>query len=164
MGVQERIRRYKTTGAAADLVRVEVLVPAEGRDRILETARDLREEHRRAKAIRSVNAEAVNDRAKLMIHRLVARRLPTEPGIVEKAREVVSRAKAVGAPYEFLDEWRDLLSLDPAELRRTITSRSERMIRLRLSSPFALLADVKDPELCRRIWRKAREGLARRGD
>ncbi len=160
MGVRERIRRYRTIGSAADLVRVEVLVPAEGRDRILKTARELRDDHRRAKAIRSVNAEAVNDRAKLMIHRLLARRLPTEPEIVEKAREAVSRAKAAGAPYGFLEEWQDLLSCDPAELRRAITSRSDRMTRLRISSPFALLADVKDPELRRRIWRKAREGLA----
>ena len=160
MGVHERIRRYRTTGAAADLVRVEVLVPADGRERVLSLAQRLRDEHRREKAIRSVNAEAVNDRAKRMIHRLLARRMASDPGIVERARETVARARAAGEPYEHLGEWQDLLSRDPAEIRRTITMRSARMTRLRISSPLALAAAVEAPDLRRRIWRKAREGLA----
>lgn len=163
MSVRERIRRYRTTGAAADLVRVEILVPADGRERVLALARELREEHRRARAIRSVNAEAVNDRAKLIIHRLVARRMGSDRGIIDRAREAVSRVRLAGGQYEYLGEWQDLLSRHPTELRRIITIRTERMYRLRISSPFALLADVKDPELRRRIWRKARKGLASRG-
>ena len=110
MGIRERIQRYRDSGAAADLVRVEVLVPPDTRDQVLSLAERLRDEHRRAKAIRSVNAERVNDRAKLMIHRLLAHRIVSDPGIVDQARDMVSRARAAGESYEYLDEWRDVVS------------------------------------------------------
>lgn len=45
-----RQERYKTTGGAADLVKVETLVPAACRGQILELASKLREEHRQRKA------------------------------------------------------------------------------------------------------------------
>lgn len=162
MGTRERIRRYKTTGAAAGLARVEVLVPPGSRDQILSLAQRLRNEHRRRKMARAVNAERVNDRAKLMIHRLVARRMASDPGLVERARAALSRAPAVGEPYEHIAEWEDLLARDASELRRIVCARSDRMDRLRASSPFAPVAGVEDPELRRRIWRKARLGLVRR--
>ena len=163
MGIRERIQRYRDSGAAADLVRVEVLVPPDTRDQVLSLAERLRDEHRRTKAIRSVNAERVNDRAKLMIHRLLAHRIVSDPGIVDQARDMVSRARAAGESYEYLDEWRDVLSRNPTDIRRIITERSDKMYRLRVSSPFALLAGVEDPDLRRRIWRKARQGLAWHG-
>ncbi len=162
MSVRERIQRYRQTGAAAGLVRVEVLVPPESRDQILTLAARLRGEHRLSKARRRVNAERVNDRAKLMIHRLLARRIASNPGIVDQARTMVSRARAEGATDKNLDEWQELLARDPVEVRRILTERSDRMDRLRISSPLALLAGVEDPQLRRRIWRKARQGIALR--
>lgn len=50
MSMRQRQDRYKTTGGAADLVKVETLVPAANRARILELAKKLREEHRCRKA------------------------------------------------------------------------------------------------------------------
>jgi len=47
---KDRIKRYKTEGGAADLVRVEVLVPPQGRDAIVKKAAELRAAHRRAKS------------------------------------------------------------------------------------------------------------------
>lgn len=159
MGIHERIHRYRTTGGGGDLTRVEVLVPAAARDEVLALARRLRREHRLAKAARSVNAERVNDRAKRLIHRLIARRMATDDGIIAQARAALSRERAEGKHYGYMDEWEALLARDPAELRRLITENSETMERLRVSSPFALLAGVEDSELRRRIWRKARRGL-----
>ena len=98
MGTRERIQRYRNTGAAAGLVRVEVLVPPETRGRILSLAEQLRSKFRHANALRSVNAERVNDRAKLIIHRLLARRIASAPGIVDQAREMVLRAREAGRP------------------------------------------------------------------
>lgn len=163
MGVRERIQRYKTTGAAAGLARVEVLVPPQARDQILSLAERLRDEHRQATVLRAVNAERVNDRAKLIIHRLLARRILSDPGIVNQARDRVSRARDAGEPFEYLDEWQKILSRDPSELRQIITRRSQKMDRLRVSSPLALVAGLEDPDLRRRIWRKARQGLVKRG-
>ena len=47
MAKRDRQQRYRTRGAAADLVKVETLVPPDGRDQILNLAARLREEHRR---------------------------------------------------------------------------------------------------------------------
>ena len=159
MGIRERIQRYKTEGAAAGLIRVEVLVPPDDRGQILTLAQRLRHDHRREKAIRSVNVERVNDRAKLIIHRLLARRIPSEPEIIDQARKAISQAKTVDRSPDYLDQWRELLAGDANELRRIISERSPRMDRLRINSPLAMAAGVEDPELRRRIWRKARSGL-----
>lgn len=100
-----------------------------------------------------VNQEAVNNRAKLMMHRIVARRLARDSSLVSIARAKLSDgSRALDASAE----WRDLLSLDLPELRRQITARTERMERLRLSSPFA--TGFTDPQLRRRIWQLARKG------
>ncbi|WP_416798210.1 hypothetical protein [Ciceribacter azotifigens] len=50
MSVKERIRRYRETGGASDLVRVEVLVPKARREEILTVAAEFRAEHRSEKA------------------------------------------------------------------------------------------------------------------
>lgn len=163
MGIRERIQRYKTEGAAAGLARVEVLVPPEGRGQILKLAARLRSEHRSAKAARAINAEAVNDRAKLIMHRLIARRMASDPKIIDAARNAISTAKSAGEPFDYLDEWQRLLATSADEIRRAITGRSATMRRLRTSSPFVLAAGFEDPDLRRRIWRKARSGLGNRG-
>ncbi|MDP9812697.1 hypothetical protein J2W42_005567 [Rhizobium tibeticum] len=46
MSAKERIKRYRETGGAADLVRVEVLVPRARRDEIVRVAAEFRAKHR----------------------------------------------------------------------------------------------------------------------
>jgi hypothetical protein len=50
MGARERIEKYRSSGGAADLVRVEVLVPAGGKPAVIELAAVLRAAERRKKA------------------------------------------------------------------------------------------------------------------
>ena len=49
MGKTERQERYKATGGAADLVKVEMLVPPAYRERLLRLAASFRDEHRQRK-------------------------------------------------------------------------------------------------------------------
>lgn len=51
MAVRDRIKRYREQGGAANFVRVEVLVPEEGRAAVLKAAADLRAAHRRSQLI-----------------------------------------------------------------------------------------------------------------
>ena len=46
MGHRDRIRKYREHGGAADLVRVEVLVPRYGRQEVVAAAQRIRSEHR----------------------------------------------------------------------------------------------------------------------
>lgn len=110
-----------------------------------------------------LNAEDINDRAKLLAHRLVARRLASDPSIIERARQILSDQRAQGRGYAFIDEWEHLLDLGPERLRRLITERSETMTRLRTSSPLGIASGMfsGDEALRRRIRRKAKEGLLR---
>lgn len=116
------------------------------------------------------NAETINDRAKLLYHRIVARQIATDPDLINRARQVISEWRSMGHQYDVLDEWDRLLNLDPAQLRRLITERSENMTRLRISSPLGIASGlfVDDEALRRRIRRKAKNGLLlfakRRGD
>jgi hypothetical protein len=50
MSVQDRIKRYRSAGGAADLVRVEVLVPPGSRDEILSQAAAMRSSYRQRRA------------------------------------------------------------------------------------------------------------------
>ena len=57
--VHQRVKRYRTEGGAADLARVEVLVPPLAREQILEFAARLRAEHRRNKELRALYDKAL---------------------------------------------------------------------------------------------------------
>ncbi|MCR9071838.1 MAG: hypothetical protein NXI18_08970 [Alphaproteobacteria bacterium] len=107
------------------------------------------------------NAETINDRAKLLTHRIIARQIATDPDLIDRARRVLSEWRSMGHQYAVFDEWDRLLNLDPVQLRRQITERSENMTRLRISSPLGIASGlfVNDEALRRRIRRKAMNGL-----
>ena len=82
-----------------------------------------------------VNQEQVNDTAKLMIHRLIAREVGRDPSLIDRAKISLDRSSSERyAGYSFVSEWSDLLRLPPLQVRRRLTSRDEEMTRLRLSS------------------------------
>lgn len=96
-------------------------------------------------------SEAVNDRAKLMMHRLIARQIRMHPELLGRARkrlEERSRRELSAA-----DEWRQILRGDVHEVAVLLCERSDRMYRLRLTSPFIGAVDFSDPDLRRRIHR-----------
>jgi len=59
IAVRQRVKKYRSEGGAADLVRVEVLVPPAARKQILEVASRLRAEHRRDKELKSLYDKAL---------------------------------------------------------------------------------------------------------
>jgi hypothetical protein len=115
-----------------------------------------------------VNQETVNDAAKLMMHRLIARRLGRDPSLVERARIAQAKIAVRFTDRPFVREWDELLRLPAATLRRKLVSRISDMARLRISSPFLVTegVDFTDYDLRLRIRRAARRvaerGLARR--
>jgi hypothetical protein len=112
-----------------------------------------------------VNQEAVNDAAKLMMHRLIARKLGRDPCLVEQAKLSQAKIAERFADRPFVREWDELLKLPAAELRAKLVSRDSDMVRLRISSPFVLAegVDFTDYDLRLRIRRAARR-VAERGN
>lgn len=99
------------------------------------------------------NAESVNDRAKLIMHRLIARRLPSSDQELRAVREALALDGTEAAK-----EWLAILRQDSMQVGRQIAQRGAHMNRLRLSSPLTLIVDFRDPSLRKRIWKKARLG------
>jgi hypothetical protein len=104
------------------------------------------------------NKETVNDLAKLIMHRLIARALARNPSLVGRAGHVHAQAAERFPNQSFIREWNELLGRPLPELRLQLTSRSPGMKRLRLSSPFGLVdeLDFTDPTVRRRIWSAAK--------
>jgi hypothetical protein len=105
-----------------------------------------------------MHREIVNDRLKLMYHRLVVRRLAHDSSLIDDARKVVAQWRAQPERRTFVGEWEKLLSQPPDHICRLISSRSQDATRLRLSSPFPHVERLKvgDEATRRRMWRKAR--------
>ena len=82
--------------------------------------------------------ETRNNRFKLAHHRLVARALTDNPGLLDEAREVVRRWKRESPRATYVEAWDSLLSRSIEDVRREIVRRTPEAERLRVSSPFAL--------------------------
>ena len=59
MSARKRIEKYRRSGGAADLVRVEVLVPSSARDDVLHLAERLRADHRNDKDLQGAFDQAL---------------------------------------------------------------------------------------------------------
>src|SRR6266478_1311035 len=110
-----------------------------------------------------LNQEIVNDTAKLIMHRLIARLLVRDPLLVDRAKVSLTKISIRFPDRSFVVDWEKLLRLPTSELRALLTSRNQDMKRLRLSSPFVTAegVDFKDQSLRRRIWQAAKRIAAR---
>lgn len=101
--------------------------------------------------------ERVNDRAKFIMHRLIALRLSADPQMLGYLRARLSDGDMQTPDH--LREWQAILDDGVEATCRQLRARSERMYRLRLSSPLVGLLDFSEPSLRRRLYSKARIGL-----
>lgn len=114
--------------------------------------------------MKMVNQEVLNDTAKLIMHRLIARALTRDPALVLQARVELANLAQRFPDRSFVVEWERLLGLPVDQLRTLLTRRHDQyMKRLRLSSPFMTARGVRfeEPALRRRIRRAAKRIVAR---
>ena len=74
----------------------------------------------------TVNTEMGTDRAKLLMHRLVARRISQQPELIETVKRTLSTGPRSLSSSQ---EWLEILDRTPEEVRKMITSRSSQMTR-----------------------------------
>lgn len=106
----------------------------------------------------SLNQETVNDTAKLIMHRLIARRLLHDPSLIAKARQSLAKMMNKFPDRSFVRDWEVILSRSPQEIATVLRDRGDEARRLRLSSPFVIAEgiDFTDEALRRRIWKAAK--------
>jgi hypothetical protein len=88
MSVRKRIAKYHSSGGAADLVKVEVLVPPSARDDILRLAARLRSEHRDSKELRRLCDRALSLYGARVLDNVDLDRLPAlraRAGVIARA-------------------------------------------------------------------------------
>lgn len=91
----------------------------------------------------------------LALHRAIADRLASEPGLVARARERLNHWAGVGQIHpEYAAQWRKLLDGPVASLVAAMTEPGEAGRSLRHSTPFTF---VIAPAERWEIWRRARE-------
>ena len=114
----------------------------------------------------ALNQETVNDIAKLMMHRLIARMLARDPALIDQARASLMAMASRYPGRSFVQDWDEILRYPPRELRLILASRDPKMRRLRLSSPFVTAEgiDFTAPAARRRIRRAAKRVAARVGN
>ena len=128
MTAAERMRAYRKRRRDAGLKNVRRWEPVEG--------------------IRQYSDHRILDIRSLAMHCKIAQKISRDPDLLDKARVNIKRwrAKSVGRPQQYLDEWQAILERPWSEIAEIITSMSEDATRLRSSSPFAgvLTADERE--------------------
>lgn len=103
---RKRVEKYRNEGGAADLVRVEVLVPPSDREKILASAAQLRAEHRGKKELRSLYENALRSYRARVLDNVDLDRLPdlrSRAAVVARAMIERGDARAFALGREILD-------------------------------------------------------------
>jgi hypothetical protein len=103
---RKRIEKYRRHGGAADLARVEVLVPPAAREQILAMASGLRAEHRNNKEIRSLYDTALRLYRTRILDNVDLDRLPdlrSRAAVVARAMIDRGDARAFAIGRQMLD-------------------------------------------------------------
>jgi hypothetical protein len=113
----------------------------------------------------SATAEALNDRAKLLYHRLVARRIRRDSDLLAKARAALDSPPFANSERESAVRWRQLLDGPVDHIFDTLIGRSADARWLRADSPFPFVDVLKidDVQFRRRLWRVAQRASKRIG-
>ena len=102
----KRIQKYRSEGGAADLVRIEVLVPPSARNKILEAASRYRAEHRAQKELRSLYDDALKLYRARILDNIDLDRLPdfrSRAAVVARAMIDSGDARAFAMGRQMLD-------------------------------------------------------------
>lgn len=111
------------------------------------------------------DAEDVNSEAKLIMARIIARRIATDPSVVDRAKAWYADWSEEQRATKPASYWIEVLEHGPEAARRRLTARNERAAWMRNSTPLVLsegLDCLRDVEFRRRIWRDAKRLVALR--
>src|SRR5882757_137038 len=117
MSVRRRIEKYHSSGGAADLVKVEVLVPPSAREDVLRLAARLRSEHRNSKELRRLCDRALSLYGARVLDNVDLDRVPAlraRAGVIARALMERGDARAFVLGREILAQAGDAMSLAAA--------------------------------------------------
>jgi hypothetical protein len=107
MSARKRIEKYRRSGGAADLLRVEVLVPSSARDDVLRLAERLRADHRNEKDLQVMVDQALSLYGVRILDNVDLDRLPNlraRAGVIARAMIERGDARAFALGREILSQ------------------------------------------------------------
>src|SRR3954468_19799096 len=117
MSVRRRIEKYRSSGGAADLVKVEVLVPPSAREDVLRLAARLRSEHRDCRELRKLCDRALSLYGARVLDNVDLDRIPDQrarAGVIARALMERGGAQAFVLGREILARASENMSLAEA--------------------------------------------------
>jgi hypothetical protein len=102
-----------------------------------------------------IDSHAINERFRLLTHRIYAEALARDPSLLDRARMIVS--ERLGSDIvTFSDRmWATLLTLTVEDVRQAIVQEGPEGSTLRSGSPLSVLLGISDPEQRTMLWRQA---------
>jgi hypothetical protein len=116
MSVRKRIEKYRSSGGAADLVKVEVLVPSSARDDVLRLAARLRSDHRDNKELARLCDHALSLYSARVLNNVDLDRLPdlrARAGVIARALMELGDARAFVLGREIIAQTASPLHVPP---------------------------------------------------
>jgi hypothetical protein len=107
VSARKRIEKYRRSGGAADLVRVEVLVPSSARDDVLRLAERLRADHRNERDLQVMVDQALSLYGVRILDNVDLDRLPNlraRAGVIARAMIERGDARAFALGRELLSQ------------------------------------------------------------
>ena len=128
MTAAERMRAYRKRKRAAGLKSESRWVPA------------------KEDGISRYSDHRILDARSLAMHCKIAQKVSREPGLLDVARQNLTRwrQKSAGEIPRYLEEWQEILDRPWIEIADFITSISDQATRLRSSSPFACVLSAEE--------------------
>jgi hypothetical protein len=107
-----------------------------------------------------VNAHRIAEERSLALHRAIAEKLGSDPGLLERGRARVRSWLASSEVHSrYARAWHEVLSRPLSEIQKFLAEDSEEARALRQVTPFA---GAIDPRTRWRIWREVREAMEKR--
>jgi hypothetical protein len=117
VSVRKRIEKYRNSGGAADLVKVEVLVPPAARGEVLRLAAKLRAEHRDSRELRKLCDRALSLYGPRVLDNVDLNRVPDQrarAGVIARALMERGDARAFVLGQQILARASEPMSLAEA--------------------------------------------------
>ncbi|WP_434516471.1 hypothetical protein AB6Q56_07630 [Dechloromonas sp. ARDL1] len=94
------------------------------------------------------NKYLTSDWRSLEMHRLIAKKLETNPSLVDRARSNISRWKSTRGVVRSYTEWEEILSSGKDRILRVLVGEDQDSARLRSSTPFTgILSETERKEI-----------------
>ena len=107
-----------------------------------------------------VDSHRITEQASLLSHQAYAEVIDKDHSYLGKARAIIFERLALGNATTGEEQWSKLLQLPWDEIRQRMLDDTPNGRLLRSNSPFSVIIGISDPDMRRKLWRRAKHDLS----